>query len=139
LTAGKLITIEFQLIDINSITANGVWLGFGMPWDIPPHVDDDFVGFFIEDGLIYGRCGNDGSHTDLTTGITLSTGLQRTRLRLVFNPTVDCKFYVNDVLKCTIDTTLKGYESGRIIIGQKTWINSSNSIQLGRVLIQKIY
>jgi len=139
LTAGKLITVEFQITKFDSIDPGNVWLGFGMPWDNPPDDDNDFIGFVIKNGVIYGRCGNDGSHTDETTGITIDTGVQRTRLRIVFNPTVDCKFYVDDVLKATITTHLKAYENCRIYMAVKMLVSTANHLFLGRVLIQKVY
>jgi len=139
LTATKLVTIEFQITYIDSIDSNNIWLAWGMPWSTPPDDLDDYVGFVIRNGVIYGHCSDDGAATETTTGVTLSTDFQRTRLRIVFNPTVDCKFYVNDVLKLTITTHLKAYDSGRIIIGQQTLVNTSRETSFGRVLIQKIY
>jgi len=138
--AGKLLTVEFQITELDSIATNNVYLDFvASTWPDIPGDDDIAVGFIVKNGVVYGHCASGAAHTDTTTGVTLSTGDQRTRLRFVFNPGTDCKFYVNDVLKCTITTTLPTTATLYAQVGVETLAAAYVHVSFGRILIKKEY
>ena len=136
---GKALTVDFQITSISSITSNTVYLGFLNGWSEPPGDTADFVGFFIKNGSIYGHCGDGSNKTETDTTVDLATGSQRTRLRFVFIPGTNCKFYVNDVLKATITTTLPDTEDMFPVVCIETLEDASKELYLGRILIQKEY
>jgi len=138
--AGKLLTVEFQITELDSIVTNNVYLDFvAATWPGIPADDQIAVGFIVKNGEVFGHCATGAAHTDTTTGVTLSTGDQRTRLRFVFNPGTDCKFYVNDVLKCTITTTLPTTATLFAQVGVETLAAAYVHVSFGRILIKKEY
>jgi len=143
IASGKPLTIEFLISYFPSPTvSNTVWLYFGTSYYQPPYDDEDVFGFKIVDGEVYANNGKSagGYHNTITsTGITLPDGAQLTRLRVVFTPGTDCKFYVNDVLKVTHTTDLTTVEDGLLFLTLKTTGNVTKEIYLGRVLIEKEY
>jgi len=136
---GKALTVGFQLMGIDDITANTMWFGMLNGFSEPPGENADFVGFIIKNGSIYGKCGDGANKTETDTGIDLATGTQRTRLRFVFIPGTNCKFYVNDVLKATITTTLPDTEDMFPVMCIETLEAVNKSLNVGRVLIKKEY
>lgn len=138
--AGKLLTVEFQIAELDSVATNNVYLDFvAATYPYIPGDDQIAVGFIVKNGEVFGHCATGAAHTDTTTGVTLSTGDQRTRLRFVFNPGTDCKFYVNDVLKCTITTNLPTTATLYAQVGVKTLAAAYVHVSFGRILIKKEY
>jgi len=85
--------------------------GFGLSSLLAPfndYVDQtaDACAFTYSGDTVYAHTSNAGvGHTEeAITGITLTNTLNTYRIE--FNPTVNCKFYVNGVLKTTITTNL---------------------------------
>jgi len=137
--AGKLLTIEFQITTLTTIGDFAAWLNAVNDNADPPADHDYCVGFIIRDSVVYGHCANGTAETETTTGITLSQGSQRTRLKLIFNPGTDCKFYVDDVLKLTITTNLPTAFSFRIYVGLQNLGEDVQTMRVARVLIDKAY
>ena len=136
---GKLLTIEFFIPYYGTTVNCNVWLLGLDTFSNPPADNDKAIGFIIRNGTIYGHCGTGAAYTETTTGVTLPQNTQHTRLRLVFNPGTDCKFYVNDVLKCTIDTNLPAAFSMKIYACIQNKADDLAGINVGRVLIEKEY
>jgi len=138
--SGKLLTVDFQIVALDRITSSTIYLIFVNPnWPYFPNDTDAAIGFVIKNGTIYGHCADGSNYTDTTTGVTFSLGTQRTRLRFVFNPGTNCKFYVNDVLKCTITANLPTATDLYAKLAVKTLIASFIGVKFGRILIQKEY
>ena len=137
--AGKVLTIEFIVNYLSAITANKVWLYFCYPTGNPPYDEDDSVGFKIVNGEVFANNGDNIDKTQTTTGITLSAGNQNTRLKFVFTPGTNCKFYVNDVLKVTHTTRLTTKDQMRIYLGIQTTAEAAKTASFGRILIKKAY
>jgi len=137
--AGKLLTVEFQITDLVTVGAFAAWLGAINDQTDPPGNNDYQVGFIIRNSVVYGHCGNGSAYTETTTGVTLDQGVQRTRLKLIFNPGTDCKFYVDDVLKCTITTNLPTAFPFRIYTAMQNLSEDVQTIRIARVLIEKVY
>jgi len=137
--AGKLLTVEFQITDLGTTGSFAAWLGAINDQTDPPGDNDYQVGFIIRDSVVYGHCGNGTANTETTTGVTLDQDVQRTRLKLIFNPGTDCKFYVDDVLKCTITTNLPAAYPFRIYTCIKNLSEDVQTIRIARALIEKVY
>ena len=135
--SGKPFTIEIIILNINSITDQEIELFVGQM----PTIDQTHFGFSLQgDGIVYASNSIAGFEQRTTTGVTLSTGEQFTRLKAVFTVGTDIKFYVNDVLKVTHTSLLPAGTGGlffNIYIG--TDADADKTIELGRVLIKKEY
>lgn len=135
LEAGKKITLEFILVLLSFDTDQNIWLRLNKSAALSE--TDDHFGWKIIGADLYAS-NADGTTQEITdTGVDLSTGSQRTRLKAVLNPGVDCKFYVNDVLKVTHTENLPGYESLELKVHAKTLTTMARNIEIGRVLLEK--
>ncbi len=139
LDAGKIITVEFVINYLKKNTAQNIWLRLGEGYADPPSETEHHFGWKIVDGDLYAYASNaDGTTQEITdTTVDLASGMQRTRLKMVFNPGTDCKFYVNDVLKVTHTLNLPTREYYRLHFHLKMTGTIYRSIKLGRVLIEK--
>ena len=140
--AGKKISVEFVILNYPTADANTlIGLGFG-------DIRSEKIGFGFEIGLgfasnydIVAYSAPDdwgGRYTD--TGEDISAGNQFTRLKAVFTPGTDIKFYVNGVLKATHTEDLPPVDTDLL----KLWIEScsvgNNRIfKIGPVIIEKEY
>ena len=99
---GLVITVEWVIHDLSSITAVTHWMRLSATIEDPPEPNSIHFGFYILNGLVYSSAGNTNKAvSQQPTGITLSTGTQHTYLKAVYTVGTDIKFYVNDVLKVT--------------------------------------
>ena len=135
--SGKPFTIEIIILNINSVTGAAFELGVG---DIPSGSAEHFGFIISDDGIIYAVNAQGSYRTITSTGVTASTGVQFTRLKAVFTPGTDIKYYINDVLKIT-HTSMLPYMFGGLYIGMRvnTGADADKTIELGRILIKKEY
>lgn len=141
LDAGKIITIEFPIPEIQYNQADTYfWLRFAMSISAetdPPSETVDHFGWKMMGGDLYAS-NADGTTQKITdTGVDLTSGTQRTRLKVVLNPGTDCKFYVDDVLKVTHTENLPDYLHYYLHFVVQTKTDASRFIRVGRVLIEK--
>jgi len=137
--AAKVMSIEFQISNLSSITTDTIRLYLVKDPGYPSVDTENGIGFKIINGLIYGYTCNGAANTITTTATSLATGAQQTRLRIVFTPGTDCKFYVNDVLKLTITTTLATDDASMLYLAMSTQAAAGVTVSLGRILIEKEY
>jgi hypothetical protein len=78
-----------------------------------PALNEEKVGFRIENNKIYAHCANGSNNTEVD--IYTLTGQPTLRLKVVSAPTAQ-KFYVDGVLKATITTNLPVHEAYRPMI-----------------------
>lgn len=138
---GKLITIEFPIPEIQYNQADTYfWLRFAMSVSAetePPSETVDHFGWKMMGGDLYASNADGAAQKITDTGVDLPSGTQRTRLKVVFNPGTDCKFYVNDVLKATHTENLPDYLHYYLHFVVQTKTAASRFIRVGRVLIEK--
>jgi hypothetical protein len=146
LDSGKEITVEWI---INYISATGAvdgyslltWLRLDNGTTDPPEDTTAHFGWKIDGSHIICSNGNGTNQTatDLYPSPQLTPGFQRTRLKAVLTPGTDCKFYLNDVLKATHTTNLPTQASYYLIIHFYSGAAGIQSINLGRVLVEKVH
>lgn len=137
LDAGKLIIVEFIIINLTTITDQNIWLRLSQGVADPPSETIDHFGWKIIGADLYAS-NADGTTQNITdTTVNLSTGHQRTRLKAVLNPGTDCKFYVNDVLKVTHTENLPDALEYYLHAHIRTLADAAIRLGLGRVLIEK--
>jgi len=107
----------------------------------PPDETYSHFGFKIIDGSVYASNCDDSIQKITDTGVDLSEEWQWTRLKVVVNPGVDCKFYVDGILKVTHTDNLP-IEAGFYLnmgVQVKVGHNLARQMRLGRVLLEKAY
>ena len=139
LDAGKRIVFEFPLMRMGAITSVNVWLRLASTYADPPSETAHHFGWKIIGADLYASNADGTTQTITDTGVNLAAGNQRTRLKLVFVPGTDCKFYVNDVLKVTHTTNLPTAVGYYLHLHIRTLDAAVNDVQIGRVLIEKEY
>ena len=131
---GKVVTIEMVVNWLDWITNQDIMLAlterlFGIP----------YLGWRISGADLY-AINHDGLlETSTDTGIDMINGNQHTRLKMVFTPGQDIKFYVNDVLKATHSTNLPNIVICGLYFTVTTLTNEFRDIGIGRVLIEREY
>lgn len=137
---GKVFTVEIPLIYISSVTDVNVWLRLAGIWGDPPSEIEHHVGWKIIGADLYASNADGATQTitDTTVDIVPSTN-QRTTLKIVLNPGIDCKFYVNDVLKVTHTTNLPTDNNLYLHFHMRTLANTSKSLVIGRALTELEY
>ena len=140
----KLVTVEFFLEQLYSKTNQNVWLRLGINTEDPPNEVAGHFGFKIIGGAsvsdLYASNADNSTQTITDTGVDISAGTQRTRLKVVLNPGTYCKFYVNDVLKVTHTTHLPptlALFTYFLHFHVRTLEASNKFIEFSRVLIEK--
>ena len=137
--AGTKTTIEFFLLALLDISAQNIWIRFAFTDSDPPSETDEHFGWKIIGADLYAS-NADGTTQKITdTGVNLVAGDQRTRLRVVVNPGVDIKFYVNDVLKVTHTENLP--DEPRLYFHTHVRVTTADyrAVHLGRILVEKEY
>lgn len=133
--SGKKVTVEFILVSLPFGTEQNIWLRLNKS-GVLSETDDHFGWKIIGTDLYASNA--DGTTQKITdTTVNLSTGSQRTRLKIVLNPGTDCKFYVNDELKVTHTENLPDYENLELKVHVKTLTAMARAIEVGRVLMEK--
>lgn len=136
---GQLITSEFLVYYLDYITDQAFWLRLADTDGIPISELTSHIGWKIIDSRIYASSANGVDATLSNTGIDLIADTQLVRLKLVFNPGTDLKFYVNGTLLATHDTNLPDLEHYKVCLHGKTLTDDMRDIVLGRVLLRKAY
>lgn len=137
LDTGKIITVEFIINYLRKNTNQDIWLRLGEGYADPPSETEHHFGWKIIGGDLYAS-NADGTTQKITdTAVDLALGMQRTRLKMVFNPGTDCKFYVNDVLKVTHTLNLPTRDYYRLHFHIRNTGTLYRSIYVDRVLIEK--
>jgi hypothetical protein len=138
---GKVVTVEFLINWLDSIVNQHIYLcSFGNPFYPPTSEAADHFGWKIIGADLYATNADDTAETITDTGVNLVTGYQRTRLKMVFDPGHNIKFYVNDVLKATHTTNLPGtagYTTYSLLFYIVTLNGISKGADLGRVLLER--
>lgn len=140
LATGKVVTVEFPIVYLYSNADQNIWLRMGTGTSTPPSETASHFGWKIIDGDLYASNADGTTQKIADTTVNLTTGEQRTRLKMVFNPDVDCKFYVDDILKATHTINLPKiatYPHPLLYFYILTLADVSNEIYLGRGLIQR--
>ena len=135
----KKLVCEWVIYYVSSNTAHTIWMrlseGAGAT---PPSETENHLGFKIIDGLIYAS-NADGTTQQLTTttmSLTAATYVL-TRLRIELNPGVDCKFYVDGVLKVTHGANLPSMEYLYLDETNYTGDKTGKTLDLGRFLLAR--
>jgi hypothetical protein len=137
LDTGKIITFEFPLVYLGTISLQNIWLRLASVAVDPPYDLTDHIGWKIDGADLYASNADGAVQTITDTTIDVLQGYQRTRLKIVLNPGTDCKFYVNDVLKVTHTTNLPDARNLLLHFHIRTLEAASKYIYIGRVLIEK--
>jgi hypothetical protein len=136
LDTGKIITFEFPLMFLSSISLQIIWLRLTSDPTDPPSELCNHIGWKIVGADLYASNADGAAQTITDTTIDLVADYQRTRLKVVLNPGTDCKFYVNDVLKVTHTTNLP--DAADLLLHFHIRTGDTNKwIRIGRVLIEK--
>lgn len=142
---GKPITVEWIIWSTDHSTSGGQFDGYLQMVEGSgsyPVTTANHFGFWIDETAIKATCADGTTETITDTGevITVSQGEQLRRLKVVYTPGTDIKFYLNDVLKATHTTNLPdAATSFRLTLGVSTGNTASKLFNFGRVLIQKNY
>jgi len=142
LDTGKLVIVEFPLVhttaDWNDLN---LWIRLAQTGADPPSETIDHFGWkLIGDATTVHLWASNADGTTQTitdTTVDITSGLQRTRLKMTYNPGTDIKFYVNDVLKVTHDTNLPDYAHYLFNIHLRTLEDADKWVNIGRVLLEK--
>jgi hypothetical protein len=136
---GKRVTIEFPLVWIWADTAQLIHLRCTSDPTLPPTEIAAHFGWKILNGDIYASNADGATQTIIDTGVDVDTATPNTRLKMVYTPGTDIKFYINDVLVATHTTNLPAMDSSTILIFVKTTENDYKGLDIDRLLIQKAY
>ena len=137
LDTGKVITWEIPLCYLSSVANQNIWLRLPFQVTIPPTETEQHVGWRIIGAGLYASNANGTTQAITSTLMDVAAGDQRTRLKIVFTPGTDCKYYVNNVLKVTHTTYLPTAAYYRPLFYLKTLEAVSHSMELGRMLLEK--
>jgi hypothetical protein len=136
---GKVMTVEFPIVNFTSITLVTCWLRLTWNTTDPPSETTDHIGFKIVNADLYASSA-DGTTQELTdTLVDLVAGAQLTRLKIEFTRGESAKFYVNDVLKATHSTNLPLQDHLSLQIQIRTGEAVGKGIRVGRILVEKVY
>jgi len=137
--ANKKITAEWVITKLDSVTNVTRVLYMSavqtLPWSDTSH----HFGFKIMNARIYASNGNGTTQTITDTGIDTTIDEQLARLKVIFNPTNDIKFYHNNTLVATHTTNLPTVDDYFWVTVVKTLEAVSKYIRIGRSLLQVEY
>ena len=135
---GKDISVEFIIKNCANPADLVFFMRFCSLIHDPPEDNDSHFGFFVAGGYIGSGVGTGEKNSMQYNLLACPTGDQSTRLRAVFRRGSNCKFYVNDVLACTIANNLPTVASYYLQIAlQVVGTPGVRTFSLGRVLIEK--
>ena len=134
----KTLTIEWQIAQFSSITAQTIHIQFTRDIVMPPRDIVHHIGWKIVNADLF-AVNSDGTQKITDTLVDITIGNQRTRLKIVFIPGTDVKFYVNGVLKVIHTTNLPTLDDLKLNMGITTNEGVKKFIMLNRVLIEKEY
>jgi len=137
LDAGKVIIFEFPLQFLNGNTLHNIWIRLSYSVADPPSETAHHFGWKIINAALYASNADGTTQTITDTGVTLPSAEQRTRLKIVFTPGTDCKFYVNDILKATHTTNLPTNLHYKFHVHTRTLTDATRGVLIGRILIEK--
>ena len=141
--AGKVITVEFIISWLSHTSFQTIWLRMAQAGEDPPIIDHVF-GWKILNADLYAENDDGTTQTITDTGVNITSTTQFTRLKMVFTPGTNIKFYVNDVLKVTHTTNLPTGAHHVFHCHIRTHSTAANAtairkIELQRALIEKEY
>ena len=139
LDSGKLIIFEFPIVFLRSVGLVTTWLRMSSGVADPPSETAHHYGWKIINADLYASNANGTTQsiTDTTVDLTAPATYFRTRLKIVFNPGTDCKFYVNDILKVTHTTNLPTVADYGFHVHIRAGEAAEKYIRIGRVLLEK--
>jgi len=141
LNTGKVITLEYSIFWPDTVTMQNIWLRLATAWEDPPSETAHHFGWKLIGGAavmnLWASNADGTTQTITDTGVTMAANMLRTRLKIVFNPGTDCKFYVNDVLKVTHTTNLPTGAHYYLHFHMRTLEAATKYFYIGRVLIEK--
>ena len=140
--AGKPVTVEWVLKTGVAVTTRTVLLHFAYTNVSPPNPAFPHMGFKIVNGDIFASsAGMAGEKLDDTGVNENPAAIEQVRLKVVFDPGVSLKFYVNDVLKITRLTDLPANGNVNYMFNEGVTTNAAavRYLYLGRHLIQIPY
>lgn len=140
--AGKPITVEWVLKTGVTVTTRTVLLHFAYTNSSPPNPAFPHMGFKIVNGDIFASsAGIAGEKLDDTGVNENPAAIEEVRLRVVCDPGVSLKFYVNDVLKITRLTDLPANANSNYLFNEGVTTNTGAAryLYLGRHLVQIPY
>lgn len=133
----KAVTIEFLLCwtEATSITC---WFRMTGSAADPPSETTNHFGFKTINARIWASNADGATQAITDTGIDTPTLGQRTRMKLIFNPGTDIKFYVNDTLAATHTTYLPATGKYSLHVHVSATGAFAREIDLGRVLLERV-
>lgn len=139
--AGKTTKVDWIFHQVNYLGDVIAKLYFTPYTASPPSDTADHFGFRIADnGVLYATNAHDGTQKQTSTGITLTTTMQRRSFRAELTEGINCKFYVDNVLKVTHTENLPTYTYYHLNMGNEVITGSgAPHLYLGRVLIEAEY
>jgi hypothetical protein len=132
-------TIEFIITWLASVENVLVWAQLTHAVSYPPDPVTRHIGWKILGSRLYVSNADDSAQTITDTGIDLEAVDQFTRLKLVFTPGVDIKFYVNGELVATHTTHLPTDSLEKTYMFIQTLENDYKEVAFDRILLQQAY
>lgn len=139
--AGKPVTWELFLPYIDEVPAQqNIWLRLAEVVTDPPVDLDGHIGWKVVNENIYASSGNNLAVKLTDTGVDYADGMYRTRLKIVFTPGSDAKFYINDNLVATHTTELPTQTYCKPFFYVETLVEFEIAeLGLNRMLFKKAY
>ncbi len=135
--AGRLVIWDFVITKSTSIATQTIWLHLTASAAAPPAETSNHIGWKIINGDLYAS-NADGTTQKITdTTFNVPPGEGWTRLRLVLDPGVNCRFYVNGDLKITHTNNLPIANVFTYSLGIRSDVNSVRSISLSPFLLEQ--
>jgi len=135
--AGKKVRVEFLLDRITATNVN-IWLRLDNNTFTPPSETVDHFGFKIVGVDLYASNANGTTQKITDTAVDLVDGTRAfTMLKAVLNPGVDCKFYVNGVLKVTHTENLPDAQGYYLHLAIRTLEALVKEFDVGPVLVAR--
>lgn len=133
-----LVTAQWVILTASLTNCTALLVLLGDDGVLPDETYEHF-GFKIINGDIYATNAEYDTQKITDTGVNVAAGYQFLRLKVVVNPGVDCKFYVNDVLKVTHTEHLPTETGFYHIMGITTAENVVKAMVLGQFTLEKAY
>ena len=137
--SGKKLVVEFVIQNLYQIDNQTIWFHLTYAGTNPPTETEDHLGWKIDGADLYASNADGTTQSITDTGVNLSAGIQRTRLRIELNPGTNCKFYVDDVLKVTHTTNLPDASMHYLWLQVTTEHFLQRYVWINRVVIEKNY
>jgi hypothetical protein len=135
----KALTIEIPIFYLDSVNPQTLWLPFLQnPLSINIPAEEHF-GFMLDGSTLWASTRGPTGLLQTDTGYTMASGQQNTRLKVIFTPTSDCKFYVNGVLKVTHTTHLPTFTEFGFSFRLICPVDDYREVQIARLIVAKAY